>query len=274
MAPDAPTRAPRRSVGDLVERIRVGGPSVVALSGGVDSGLVASLAFEALGPHAAAVTLTGNAVAAREADGARELARFVGIDHAVVEVDPLAREGYRRNDADRCYHCRSVESEAIRRWARDRAGVRLLDGVHLDDLGDDRPGIRAMDEAGFLHPLLWAGWRKADVRAEAARRGLPNWNRPSDACLASRVARGQPITAELLARVEEAERRVHARGFRRVRVRVDGTAARLEVDPEELARLDLPELRAQVVDAIAGAGFDRVTIDPRGYGRAALPVVR
>lgn len=262
--------------GEIVAAIARGGPAVVALSGGVDSALVAALAREALGDRATAVTLTGSAVAASELAVARSVARTVGISHVVVEADPLVRDDYRANRSDRCYHCRSVEAGAVRAWAADRAIDQFLDGVQADDLGDDRPGLRAMDEAGFRHPLLAAGWGKAAVRTAARRRGLPNWDRPSNACLASRVAHGTSIDPDLLARIDAAERLVAARGFRRVRVRVSPAGARIEVDPDEVARLTAEPTAAEVVDAVRGLGFDRVEIDPRGYGalRAGLTVVR
>ncbi|HTP54245.1 MAG TPA: ATP-dependent sacrificial sulfur transferase LarE [Thermoplasmata archaeon] len=261
---------------EIVRRIAAGGPAVVALSGGVDSGLVAALAQEALGPLAAAVTLTGTAVSVEEVEAAHALARAIGIDHHVVRAEPLENGAYRANGPERCYHCRSVETAAVRRWAAGRGFSQYLDGVHADDLGDDRPGLRAMDEAGFVHPLVLAGWGKAAVRAAARRRGLPNWNRPSNACLASRVAHGEPITPELLRRIESAEAVLTAEGFRRVRVRVDAGGARLEVDPDEVARLSAEPTASRVVGRVRTIGFDPVTIDPRGYAtlRGALPVVR
>lgn len=257
-------------------RLRLGGPALVALSGGVDSGVVASLAHEALGPRALAVSVSGTAVAAQELEQARAVAVAVGIEHVVLPADPLASEGYRANGPQRCYHCRSVEAGALAVAGRRRGVVQYLDGVQLDDLGDDRPGIRALDEAGFLHPLLWARWDKSFVRAEARRRGLPNWDRPSNACLASRVARGETISGELLERIETAERVLLERGFRRVRVRVASGAARIEVDPEEVDRLVEPSMTHEVSRRILALGFRAVTVDRRGYRSSSreLPVVR
>jgi len=248
----------------------------VALSGGVDSAVVAALAGEALGPDAVAVTLTGSAVAAAEVERARAVARAIPIVHVTVGADPIDRAEYRANDADRCYHCRTVEAAALRRWGGSHAVMQYLDGVHVDDLGDDRPGIRALDEAGFVHPLVAAGWGKQRVRETARRRGLPNWDTPSNACLASRVTHGTPITPELLARVEAAEATLAARGFRRVRVRVGPDGTRIEVDPDEVPRLAAPALAAEVVRDLAALGLTEVTIDPNGYGalRGALRVLR
>jgi len=235
---------------------------------------VAALTREALGASSVAVTLAGPAVTGSEVERARRLARAIGIEHIVLDVNPLARAEYRANTPNRCYFCRTVETEALRREGVRRGIVRYLDGIHVDDLSDDRPGIRAMEEAGFEHPLAWAGWTKQDVRAAAHARNLPNWDQPSDACLSSRVAHGQPISAALLARIESGESWVLARGFRRVRLRTDGRSARVEVDPDEIARLDTEPLASELRRILGDLGFDPVEIDPNGYGKARpLPVV-
>jgi uncharacterized protein len=258
-----------RSVDELIARIRDGGPALVALSGGVDSALVASLAHAALGPKVVAVTLVGPAVSEGEVARAGRVAAAIGLEHVLLRADPLSRTEYRANGPDRCYFCRSVETSVLREYGASRSVRQFLDGVQRDDLSDDRPGLRAMEEAGFQHPLLWAGWGKREVRGEAKRRGLPNWDQPSDACLASRVAHGEPVSAELLARIEAAERLLLDRGFRRVRVRVRSGAARIEVDPSEVSRLLEEPLASAVLGAVAGVGFSSVTVDPRGY-RGAL----
>ena len=258
--------APVRPESEVREHLQIGGPALVALSGGVDSSLVAAIAYEALGPRAIAVTLSGPAVAHREVDRARRVAEFLGISHTVVEVDPLSRTEYRTNPPNRCYFCRTVETSVLRTYGDPRGIRQYLDGIHLDDLAEYRPGVRAMDEAGFCHPLVWAGWRKSDVRAAARSRDLPNWDQPSDACLASRVAHGEPISRDLLSRVGAAEEFLHARGFRRVRVRTRGSAGRIEVDPDEVARLRSEPLAREVVAHLRTLGFDPVTIDPEGYG--------
>jgi pyridinium-3,5-biscarboxylic acid mononucleotide sulfurtransferase len=265
-----------RPEAELIARIAEGGPALIALSGGVDSSLVAALAADALGSSAVAVTLEGPAVARAEVERARRVARSIGIEHVVLEIDPLERPEYRENSSNRCYFCRSVETSALRTFGAARRIAQFLDGVHVGDLADDRPGLRAMDEAGFVHPLLWGRWTKADVRASARRRGLPNWDQPSDACLSSRVAYGEPITADLLRRIESAETVLLERGFRRVRVRVAHGGARIELGPEEIDRAVNPPLAGEIVDKVRALGFDPVTIDPRGYrgGAGELPMVR
>lgn len=273
MVETAPRLAPRRSDEEIRGHLRSGGRALVALSGGVDSSLVAALARDALGGAAIAVTLSGPAVSSAEVARARSVAAFLGLAHEVVPVDPVARAEYRANPSNRCYFCRSIETAALRAIGVNWGVEQYLDGIQVDDLSDDRPGLRAMDEAGFRHPLVWAGWTKADVRAAARSRGLSNWDWPSDACLASRVAHGDPISRELLAQVEAAESVLLGRGFRRVRVRVRGGAARIEVDPQEVARLTAEPLASEVVGAVRALGFEPVTIDPHGYRHVPWPAV-
>lgn len=255
---------------DIVERIRCSGPALVALSGGVDSSLVASLAFEALGAGAYAVTLVGPAVSADEVRRAERVARSIGIQHLQRHVDPLTSAEYRANPSNRCFFCRTAETEVLRTEGARLGMVQYLDGVHLDDLGDDRPGLLAMDRAGFRHPLLEARFTKADVRREAERRQLPNWDQPSEACLASRVRHGHPLSADLLARIERGEAAIRAAGFRRVRLRVDGQRARVEVDPEEVPRLLAEPRASELTSTLRALGFDPVELDPRGYHGSTL----
>lgn len=255
---------------EIVERLVGGGPTLIALSGGVDSAVVASLAREALATDAVAVTLSGPAVATSEVDAAVQVASGIGIRHVLLSSDPLSDPRYAENPTNRCYFCRRHEGGLLREWGATHAIQTYLDGTQLDDLGDDRPGLRAMDEHGFRHPLVEAGWAKADVRAYARRAGLPNWDRPSNACLSSRIAHGQAVTLDLLDRVGAAEAWLTARGFRRVRVRVAGRAARVEVDPTEVSRLMAPATVGPLHEALGRLGFASVEIDPRGYRSRAV----
>jgi len=260
---------------EIIHEIRSRGPALVALSGGVDSAVVAALARSALGDALVAATVVSGSVSSREVASARDVADRLGLRHLEVGAEPLEDLQYRANGPDRCFRCRSVESRALREAGESARVAQYLDGIHRDDLGDDRPGIRAMDAAGFLHPLLWAGWGKIAVRRYAQAAGLPNWDRPSNACLASRVARGEEISGALLERIERAEGILYDRGFRQVRVRVRGGTARIEVDREGTPRLLEGELREEVTARIRALGFTDVTIDPNGYrSREQLPVVR
>jgi len=260
---------------EIVRHLAGRGTALVALSGGVDSSAVASLARQALGPGVLAVTVVNGSVSERELAAAQAAARAIGVRHRLVSADPMEDADYRANGADRCFRCRLVETGALRALGEAEGVQQYLDGIHVDDLGDDRPGIRAMDGAGFSHPLLWAGWTKSEVRRYARSVDLPTWDRPSNACLSSRVARGQPITSELLARIDRAEGVLLDRGFRRVRVRVREDEARVEVDPSEVGRLHEAPLRDEIVEAIGSLGFRAVVLDPRGYAaREPLPVLR
>ena len=254
----------------VVRSIRERGPALVALSGGVDSSLVAALAYEALGTSAVAVTLVGPAVAEHEVHRASGVARSIGIPHVLRSVDPLGSAEYRANPSDRCFFCRTAETTVLLSEGHARGLRQYLDGVHLDDLGDDRPGLIAMERAGFLHPLVEGRFTKEEVREAARARALPNWDEPSDACLASRVRHGIPISGELLGRIEQGEALVRAAGFRRVRLRVDGEGARIEVDPEEVTRLQREVAGSSLIAAIEALGFERVRVDPHGYHGARL----
>jgi pyridinium-3,5-biscarboxylic acid mononucleotide sulfurtransferase len=247
----------------IVTRLAVGGPALVALSGGVDSSVVALLARQALGSNAVAVTLTSSAVSAEERRSAENVARVIGIRHIILASNPLSDSRYAENPTNRCYFCRNHEGDRLRAWGEAHAIAVYLDGIQVDDLGDDRPGLQAMNEHGFHHPLADAGWTKADVREFARAAGLPTWNRPSNACLASRITHGQLISSTILERVARAEEWVSARGYRRVRVRVAGRHARVEVDPDEVAQLQKDAVPLE--NALLGLGFSSVEIDPNGY---------
>lgn len=248
---------------------RSAGPTLVALSGGVDSAVVAALAHRADPARNRSATLVGPAVAPEEVERARSVARRIGIAHDLVPIDPLAVEEYRRNPANRCYFCRATEAAALQAFGHAHGIAHFVDGVHVDDLGDDRPGLRALAEAGFRHPLLEAGWGKVRIRSVARSLGLPNWDAPSDSCLASRVPHGTMIEAPMLERIARAEAFVRGLGYRRVRARLDGPGARLEVEPEAVGRLSADPDRSAVTEHLRALGFAHVTIDPRGYGTRA-----
>ncbi len=247
----------------IVRAAAAKGRVLVAFSGGVDSGLVARLAYDALGDRALAVTTDAETLSRRELDAARAEAEEIGIPLRVVPVSELASEEYRRNPANRCYFCRQELASVLTDLARREGFPAIADGINASDLGDDRPGIRAMDEAGVWHPLLEAGMTKADVRAMSRALGLSFWDKPSNACLASRVPHGTFITVGLLRQVEAAEDYLRGRGFRQVRVRHHGDVARIEVPPEDIARLE--SMRLQVSEALRSLGYSETEIDPRGY---------
>jgi uncharacterized protein len=239
------------------------GRVLVAYSGGVDSGLVARIAHDALGDDALAVLADSESLARREVEAATVQAGEIGIPLRVIGTSELASEEYRKNPTNRCYFCREGLADELVPIARTEGFAAIADGINLSDLGDFRPGIRAMDESGFWHPLVDAGLAKSDVRALARGLGLSFWDKPSNACLSSRIPHGTTITVGLLRQVEDAEDFLRDRGFRQVRVRHDGETARIEVPPEDIPRLR--SIEGEVADALRGIGYVETVIDPRGY---------
>ena len=240
---------------------------LVAYSGGVDSGLVAKLAWDALGTDALAVITDSESLSRRELSDATAAAAEIGIPLRVLRVSELASPGYAANPVNRCYFCRSGLAAVLTGIAAAGRFAAIADGIHASDLGDVRPGIRAMDEAGFWHPLLESGLGKAEVRAMARAAGLSFWDKPSNACLSSRIPHGTPITIDLLRQVEAAEEVLRGRGFRQVRVRHHGETARIQVAPEEIR--ELMAIRGDVEEAMRGLGFRSAVVDPDGYRSAA-----
>jgi pyridinium-3,5-biscarboxylic acid mononucleotide sulfurtransferase len=254
----------------LEARISRLGGAVVAFSGGVDSSLVAALAARALGPRALAVTAVSPALASGELDGAREVARAVGIAHETIATDELEREGYRRNDRFRCFHCKTELYGRLSGLAAERGYPALLSGANADDAGDWRPGLRAAAEHEVLHPLLEAGVGKEAVRALAARLGVPSAQKPASPCLASRIPYGTPVERPTLARIDRAERAVRELGYRVLRVRHYAATGRLELAADELERTRDEEARAAIEAAIRSAGYARAEIDPRPFRSGSL----
>jgi pyridinium-3,5-biscarboxylic acid mononucleotide sulfurtransferase len=256
---------------DVLEAsIAAHGSAIVAFSGGVDSSLVAALAWRALGERALAVTAVSPALATGELDGARTVAAAIGIAHEVVRTDELARAGYRRNGRDRCYHCKTELYDALAALADERGFGALLSGANADDRGDWRPGLRAAAEHGVHHPLLEAGVGKDEVRALAERLGVVSARKPASPCLASRLPYGTPVEPATLARVDRAERAVRALGFPVLRVRHHGDLGKLELPAGDLARALAPDRRERIAAAIRSAGYARAAIDPAPFRSGSL----
>ncbi len=257
----------------LERRIADLGSAVVAFSGGVDSSVVAAVAARALGGRALAVTAVSPALATGELDGARDVARAIGIAHETITTAELAREGYRVNGPDRCYHCKSELYERLGELAARRGFAALLSGANADDEGDWRPGLRAASEHGVVHPLLEAGLGKDGVRALARSLGVPSAGKAASPCLASRLPYGTPVEPEALARVDRAELALKALGYRELRVRHHGPLGRVELAAGELPRTLAPDGRAEIVAAVRAAGYERVEIDPEPFRSGSLNAV-
>jgi pyridinium-3,5-biscarboxylic acid mononucleotide sulfurtransferase len=246
-----------RSELDRLDRV------VVAFSGGADSAFLAAVAHRTLGgDRASAVTAVSPSLAGDEADDCRSLAREWGLTWTPVVTDEMARAAYRTNDIDRCFHCKAEMMEVVAPIAAARGATVVL-GVNVDDLGDHRPGQRAAVEGGAEFPLVTAGFSKVDVREASRLMGLRTWDKPAAACLASRVPYGTEVTVGVLSRIERAEAALRRLGLAQVRVRHYDHTARIEVELDALA--EVVARRADVVDAVRGAGYRYVTLDLEGF---------
>lgn len=243
---------------------------VVAFSGGIDSTLVLKVAYETLGSHVIGVTAVSPTFPDIELDVSRRVAAEIGVRHILLPTDQLRIEDFVRNDADRCYHCKTDLYELLGRLQQELRLSAIVDGTNLDDLGDIRPGLRAARECGVRSPLVEAGLTKADVRMLAKDLGLSNWDKPAAACLSSRIPRGTAITREKLSRVERAEAALFREGFRQFRVRDHGDIARLELDEHGRTALQDSARRGGILQQLKKMGFRFVTVDLEGYQRGSV----
>lgn len=251
-----------------------GPKAMVALSGGVDSAVVALAAKKALGENAVAVTADYKTLAEEELATARRVAQEIGIKHLVIEYDELENPDFVKNDEMRCYHCRTELGQHLADEAK-KAGIQIIvDGTNIDDLSDYRPGIRALRENGVRSPMVELGIDKAEVRRIAKEHGLSVYDKPSNACLASRIPTGMEVTYEKLRKIESSEIIVKSIfGVRQVRVRDHGEIARIEVGRDELARMFDPEKLGLLDKKLKELGFRFVTVDASGYRSGKLAVV-
>jgi uncharacterized protein len=245
------------------------GSACVAFSGGVDSSLVLAAAVRALGAsHVVAFTAVSATYLPEELQTARDLAAGLGVRHVVVETHEFDDPAFTDNPRERCYFCKRELVAEMARVAAETGCAALLDGANLDDLGDHRPGMRATAEGGVAHPLLVAGLGKEEVRRLSKELGLVTWDAPQQACLASRIPYGEPITVEKLQAVAAAERVLRELGFRQCRVRHHGSSARVEVEGDDLGRA--LEARATITRRLRALGFTYVTLDLEGFRSGSM----
>jgi len=242
---------------------------LVAFSGGVDSTLLLKCAVDTLGPdRVVAVTATSSTLPPEDRDRAVELSLHMGAQHVIIVSNELESPEFVANPRERCYFCKKVRFSALNKL-QDELGLRyIVDGANADDPDDFRPGMTATKELGVRSPLLEAGLTKSEIRELSRQAGLPTWDLPSGACLASRFPYGTLITEDRLTRVYESEKLLRGLGFRQTRVRYHGDIARIEVSPEEIPRVI--EHREKIVDHISRQGFNYVTLDLRGFRSGSL----
>jgi pyridinium-3,5-biscarboxylic acid mononucleotide sulfurtransferase len=242
----------------------------VAFSGGVDSTFLLAVAKEVLGEKVLAVTATSAIHPQAESLAAAEIARALGVSHRMVPSREMDLPDFVANPSNRCYVCkRHVMAEVIR-IAAEMGIAHVAHGVNVDDLGDFRPGLKAAEEMGLLAPLLEAGLTKADIRALSRRMGLATWNKPSMACLASRIPYGTAITPENLRMVEAAEDFLRGLGFAGGRVRHHGDVARIELAQRDLKKTLKEPARTAIVQRMHAIGFRYVAVDLEGYVMGSL----
>lgn len=245
----------------LLDRLRGMKSAAVAFSGGADSSFLLAAARAALGDRVLALTAVTPYMERQEVADALTLAANLNTRHELVEL-PMP-EGIEGNPPERCYLCKRALYQTLQESGRSFGFPRLVDGSNTDDLSDYRPGLRALRELGIDSPLIACGIDKALVRSLSKDLGIPTWNKPTNACLLTRLPIGTRISMECLQRIEEAERFLLARGYTWVRVRAHGDLARVEVDAGQLARL-LEDADA-VIPALTELGFRHVTLDLAGY---------
>ncbi len=243
---------------------------IVALSGGADSAYLAWAAHETLGARSLSVTALSPSYSAHDRGIVEEFVSKLGLRHEFIETQEMDNPAYRANSADRCYFCKDELFSALDELAHKGGFAAVAYGVNADDTLDFRPGHRAATEHHVLAPLLDTGLSKAEIRLLSHRAGLPTWDRPASACLASRLPYGTEVTPERLGLVERGEAALRALGFRQFRVRLHDKLARVEVSPDEMPRALTPEMAAAIADRLKDAGFTYVTLDLQGYRQGSL----
>lgn len=244
--------------------------AVVAYSGGVDSSLLLKAASGVMGANIIAVTADSETYPPGELAEAKEFARSLGVTHRILHTGELSSEQFVSNPPDRCYFCKKELFGKLKQIAESESISYIVDGSNTDDLKDYRPGSKAAAEFGVRSPLREAGFSKSDVRAYARILNLPVWDKPSMACLSSRIPYGTRITRELLKTVQSAEDLLHVLGFRQARVRHHGDTARIEIDRKDFNHFVADDLSQKIVAGLKRLGYTYVCLDLEGYRTGSM----
>ncbi len=244
--------------------------AVLAYSGGVDSSLLLRAAAEVMAPRLIVVTAVSETYPASELFSAKEFVRSLGVAHRILSTEELSSEDFVRNTPDRCYHCKKELYAKLRRMAGAEGIAEVIEGSNTDDMRDYRPGRRAAKEFSVRSPLMEAGLSKGEVRELAHRLNLPMWDKPSLACLSSRIPYGTRVTSDLLRTIQAAEDQLRVLGFRQVRVRHHGATARIEIEWSEFKRLLNDEISGRIVAAFKRLGYTYVCLDLGGYRTGSM----
>lgn len=244
---------------------------VVAFSGGVDSTFLAAAAKNVLGDNIVAVTAYSDSLTSREKNDAKVLANQLGIKHLLLPATEFDNPLFTNNTSERCYYCKKERFSKLLEWAKINGYSWVVEGSNIDDLDDYRPGMKAIEELRVIKsPLLEAGFTKSDIRSISREWGLPTWDRPSAACLVSRLSYGQPITPKKLNQVEQGEDFLRPLCIGQVRVRHHGDLARIEVDRTNIAILASPKNAKSITEYFRQIGFKYVTLDLSGYRTGSM----
>ena len=254
----------------LKEEIKSAEGALVAFSGGIDSSLLLRVATDVLGKRATAVIVDSPLFSRQEIQAARRLAADLKVNLKTVQINSLEIPGVAKNTDKRCYYCKFSLFSRLKELAREMGLNRVLEGSNLDDSADFRPGRKALKELGIYSPLAEAGFTKAEIRRLARYLGLPNWNKPQAACLASRIPYGQPLDRVILEKIEKGEEIIRQLGFSQVRLRHHGEIARIEIDPKEFLLWFKPGISEKVVADLKKLGYRYITLDLDGYRAGSL----